>query len=250
MYGIRNTLQHAPIDTLHSLSQIGYSCFEPCVLLEELRGKYGLWGQQDLLESIPHLAKAGLEIPSCHIFCSDWANAENHLLPILQATEIPQFVVNFPKRLDAASCTHFAELCSKLGSWLESHNRKLLLHNNAEEIIFKIDGLCAYEWVLQSCHGHAAAQPDVGWLLSGSYDPLLFLAQHQDCIASLHVKDMNQSRQEAEIGQGILNLPSLISFARGRSIPLIIDQDISYENDNACLSSIERAFQSITQPTI
>lgn len=175
-------------------------------------------------------AKAGLQASSAHIFVGELETALPAMKRLAEEFGIRQFVLPFPMlaevetEREAGHGTERGAVCeteqeaAQIGAcreeqetgsdvWREAAlayaaklrhaaevlvpcGARLLLHNGPEEIALRIDGKTEYEWLLDACGGSVGAQPDAGWLWCGGEDPEAFLWRNEECVWSLHCKDI------------------------------------------------------------
>ena len=81
---------------------------------------------------------------------------------------------------------------------------------------------------------------DIYWAAYAGVDPSTFLQQHAGRIPLMHIKDMTPERTFAEVGDGTLNIASLIEVARSSGT-----QEFIVENDAPSLPSLESAKRSL-----
>ena len=81
---------------------------------------------------------------------------------------------------------------------------------------------------------------DVYWAAYAGVNPSTFLQQHTGRIPLVHIKDMTPERTFAEVGDGTLNIPSIIEVARNNGV-----QEFIVENDAPTLPSLESAKRSL-----
>ena len=81
---------------------------------------------------------------------------------------------------------------------------------------------------------------DVYWAAYAGVNPSAFLRQHAGRVPLMHIKDMTPERTFAEVGDGTLNIASIIEVARSSGV-----QEFIVENDAPTLPSLESAKRSL-----
>ncbi|GAC1560343.1 MAG: sugar phosphate isomerase/epimerase [Ktedonobacteraceae bacterium] len=81
---------------------------------------------------------------------------------------------------------------------------------------------------------------DVYWAAYAGVNPSTFLRQHAGRVPLVHIKDMTPERTFAEVGDGTLDIASIIEVARTSGT-----QEFIVENDAPVLPSLESARRSL-----
>ncbi len=81
---------------------------------------------------------------------------------------------------------------------------------------------------------------DVYWIAYAGMNPSTFLQQHAGRVPLMHIKDMTPERTFTEVGDGTLDIASLIEVARTSGT-----QEFIVENDAPVLPSLESAKRSL-----
>jgi len=81
---------------------------------------------------------------------------------------------------------------------------------------------------------------DMYWTAYAGVSPSTFLQQHAGRVPLVHLKDMTPERTFTEVGNGTLNLASLIDIARSSGT-----QEFIVENDAPTIPSLESARRSL-----
>ena len=105
---------------------------------------------------------------------------------------------------------------------------ELWLHNNAQEIADKLNGISAYEYILRACGGKLGAQVDTGWVACGGEDVAAFLERNADYVRSIHHKDvvaLSDKPDNVALGQGVVDPRIAFDFAVRNGLGQIVDQD-------------------------
>lgn len=234
LFGLLEHTRTNPDRLYATLKGSGYTDVEACVYLDGPRGQIPFWDMAELAQQVPLLRARGLTLSSCHIVSRDWAAAMPTLERLVTDYGVRQFVLGCPSPVDLETYAAYAETCMQLARQLAKRGATLLLHNSHAEILTKLEGRTAYEWLLDRCQGLLGAQPDLGWLLYGGVDPRAFLERNRARVVSIHYKDVrgDATQYDAQsanvcLGDGALDLLACNRFAARYQIPQIIDQDTS-----------------------
>lgn len=133
-----------------------------------------------------------------------------------------------------------AELYMQLADGLKDCKARLLIHNGQPDVGVTINGMTAYEYLVECCMGKAGMQFDLGWCAAGGVDPQLLLKRSADKIESLHFKDFKKpgvSDRDIYIGGGSVDSMPFVKFGLEENLPMFVDQDC-YEDliEDVCKS--------------
>jgi sugar phosphate isomerase/epimerase len=81
---------------------------------------------------------------------------------------------------------------------------------------------------------------DVYWAAYAGVDPAAYLRTHASRMALVHLKDMAQDRDFAEVGAGTLDMPAILAASREAGVAWLI-----VENDRPRIPSLESARRSL-----
>ena len=215
LFGI---MSHSPLgleETLVKLQKIGFSYIEPCLAMEPIPGfEKAFWPKEVFSAQVPLLRSLGLQLRSAHIVGADLLREADWLLQIAREHGIRFYVVKVPQDLDRASLDHAAADYCHLADVLADAGIRLALHNDAEEIERRVDGISAYEYLINRCQGKLYAQVDIGWMHYAGEDVLEFLERQKERVLSIHYKDFDAQGQPAHIGQGAVKVESIARATR------------------------------------
>ncbi|WP_051209198.1 PD40 domain-containing protein [Butyrivibrio sp. WCD3002] len=128
---------------------------------------------------------------------------------------------------------------------------QLLIHNEDADIKTKINGVSAYEYLLEICLGKVYAQVDAGWAMHAGENPVSLLWRNKDLVKSVHYKDFEKdadgSFREVRIGDGELDVGSVFQFARAQGLIQIADQDSSDGDIIDDLKHFRESFSYLSQ---
>lgn len=217
--------ENRALDHLRALAAAGVTEVEPCVNIGCAAPEAVVWPIDWLMAHADEIAGMGLTVRSVHLVGSELAGEMDRLIPLAEKLRLRQYVVKTP--LDAP-LQQAALNYMRAADLLAEIHIGLLLHNEAQDIQMKAEGVTAYERLLDLCMGKVGAQVDVGWVQFGGEDPVAFLRRNAWRVKSLHHKDFPTGGAvpaDIPIGTGGVDLAACFRFAQHRDIPQIIDQE-------------------------
>ncbi|MDC3412045.1 sugar phosphate isomerase/epimerase [Aquibacillus sp. 3ASR75-11] len=129
----------------------------------------------------------------------------------------------------AESLNEIGRKCVEQGFQFGYHNHNFEFHDlEAGEYGFNI--LCS-----ETDSNYVKIELDCYWALHGGYNPVDIMEKYQGRCVSLHLKDMshdgNGNKISTEIGQGKLDLQSILTKAKKMSIPWLIVEQEHFDKD-------------------
>ena len=116
-----------------------------------------------------------------------------------------------------------------------SRNKTLCYHAHAHEFETYTDGKSYLEHILNGEGltelGFAA---DTGWIHQGGEDVVGYMERYVNRIPFLHLKDMTADGEVTELGNGVIDLQAVMTFAAQRGIPWL-----SYEQEKSRREPLE-----------
>ncbi|MBP3704407.1 MAG: sugar phosphate isomerase/epimerase [Clostridia bacterium] len=239
IYGSTPEFRADPEGFCARLAAVGYTQIEPVVSLnmsaEQIAavGMNPVWQPEETPEFKKLLEKHGLELTSCHIF-GDPAKDADKAAKLAEENDLKQIVVNCPRCENEADYAAFADGCLVLAEKLREVGVELWIHNSWPEIRAKVNGKTALEYILERCGGKVGTQIDVGWVLYGGEDPVMYLEKVLPYLRCIHYKDILAGYADMDImkihialGRGAVDWRAVQAFAKAHNLPEIIDQDMS-----------------------
>lgn len=83
---------------------------------------------------------------------------------------------------------------------------------------------------------------DIGHFVSAGYDPLPYLEQHHDRIATLHIKDRNKAHANLPFGQGETPIKQVLQMLKKNKWPIPANIEYEYKGENA-VAEVKKCFQ-------
>lgn len=128
----------------------------------------------------------------------------------------------------------FAAEAAVIAEALRPHGLMLAYHNHDFELPIGLELLFA---------GGLLAELDTFWLKHGGADPVAWIGRLAGRVPLVHLKDMTEEGGQAEVGEGILDWPTILRACRVAGTEwLIVEQDTS-EGDP--MKSLEISFRNL-----
>lgn len=156
-------------------------------------------------------------------------------------TSVPLFPANFRDVVTGVSADAWkrnAELLNKVGGEIAKAGLVFGYHNHNPEFR-KYDGVTAYDMLLKETDpALVKLELDIGWMVSGGYDPAQYLVRDPGRYIILHVKDLTrdfipnyQTRMTGKpAGSGIVDWKRVFAAARRAGIKgLYVEQEKPYQ---------------------
>lgn len=232
LFGGMRYYNEDPAAFLKKLKDAGYDRIEPCVAFGGRTMPFA-WSAEDAPARAAQAAEIGLGIHSVHAFCANPAECLPQMIELAKRLGIKAYVVGLRPPFDRAALDAFIANCRATAEGLAAAGVELYLHNNAAEIAAKIDGVSAYEYVLNACGSALGAQVDTGWVVCGGEALDAFLTRIASCVRSIHHKDVagltdaNGKTVNVALGAGIVDNEFAYRFAAEKGLTQITDQDNS-----------------------
>ena len=133
----------------------------------------------------------------------------------------------------APRLNEFGRQCQEAGITFGYHNHDFeFVQHNGETLMDLL--------LLQTDSALVKLECDIYWVAYAGVDPSTFLRQHAGRVPLVHLKDMTPERTFTEVGDGSLNIASLIEVARASGT-----QEFIVENDAPRMPSLESARRSL-----
>ena len=207
LYSVRHEMIKDPDKTLAAVRAAGYSDVEL------------LWSFQNFGRTtdqvIAALQHEGLRAPSAHISPEDILIGWDRRLDVAkkighQYLIVPSFSGETSQALDdwREWADHFntaGAAARKAGIWLAFHNEP--------DHMKLIDGKVPYDVFLERLDPNAVRlQLDVGNMVMGGGDPMLYLARYKDRYWSFHLKDVVPDKSsDTELGKGVFDFKKFLA---------------------------------------
>jgi len=136
----------------------------------------------------------------------------------------------FPKEPTAKDWPDFAKSFNAIAEKFRSSSVRIGYHNHSHELA-RYDGKTALQTLLDTLSKNIWMEIDTYWIQHGGADPAAWIDKVAGRIPCVHLKDMaitpDREQQMAEIGEGNLNWPAILSACKRAKVEwYIIEQDI------------------------
>lgn len=221
LYTLRELLAQDFIGTLEKVAELGYDGVE-----------FAGYGNLEASELKKVLDDLGLVAAGAHVPLD---MLENELSAVIDYNlEIGNKFVSCPwvaedRRQSASDWKRIAESLNRIGEETKRNGIQLLYHNHAFEFE-KFDGKYALDILFENTDPDLVqAELDVYWVYRGGEDPAEYIKKYANRVPVVHLKDVadDEEKSFAEVGEGILNLPSIFAAAESSGAQwYIVEQDI------------------------
>lgn len=227
LYGSRD---FPPLDqTLKMLVEAGYKHTE---------GYGGVYGDPSATRAA-HDA-AGLTMPSAHFSFDALSNDQDNTIATaktLGVTSIYAPHLAEPDRpTDKAGYVDFAEKLQQLSETYKVAGFDFGWHNHAFEFVALADGTIPMQVILD----HAPDigwEADIAWIVRGNADPFKWLADYQDRVTAIHIKDIAPAGEcidedgWADVGYGTMDWPGLMKAVENSPVKHFVMEHDKPSND-------------------
>lgn len=200
MYTVRDECDKDFVGALRRVKEIGYEGVE-------LAGTHGL-SAADLRKVLDDL---GLRCAGGHAGDRDVHQVADYYHTLgctcVGGPSLPPG--KFPE--DKESVLAAAKYMNEVGAHYRAHGLTLYYHNHAHE--FKtVDGKYILDWFYENTDPqNVQAEIDVMWVQYADVDPAAYLRKYPNRVPLVHIKDMDQSKDFTEVGNGVLNWKSVLA---------------------------------------
>ncbi|SFF33503.1 Sugar phosphate isomerase/epimerase [Paenibacillus algorifonticola] len=220
LYTLRNELEKDFFGTLEKIAAIGYKLVEPFS-----------WGYADIpAERMKaELNRLGLKSVSTYVYPLTLENLQSQL-DYAQTIGAHYIVTSLLKESYADERTLKASiaLLRKLGLEIQRRGMQLLYHPHAEEFEIR-DGKRTIDRLLAGVGTDVMKLAlDMYWVKKAGMDPYSTLLAYKSLSPLIHVKDMDESGNFTEVGQGTIDwAPIFSSFNEAGVMYYFVEQDES-----------------------
>jgi sugar phosphate isomerase/epimerase len=236
LFGCMPLFRKSPEEFFAAVSQYGYTNIEPCIVFgdhpEFAEFQERFWSLDELEGFKKLMDRYGLRVESFHAF----GDLENHFAELDRVTElfhIRFLVMNTPKP-EEEEMAKFLQQLNVVAAHMETKQVQVLLHNHADAIAHKENGVTMLESLLKNAKHSVGAQVDVGWVLYGGEDPLEYIKKLGTDCACIHYKDIKKDYQTIQdehihicLGSGAVEVEPIVHWAVEHQLPQVVDQDMS-----------------------
>lgn len=235
LYGIGHGLISDRSERYRKIAGMGYREIEPCVMFTEgfPFQDTGLMRPEELLGDLQEIKGSGIELHSVHAYSFDFEKDTDRMCALAAKAGIGSYVLKPPVLSTETDAADYVDRLSRLAEKLREGNVRLLLHNEPADTLTRFGEKTVLGWLMDRLRGTVFLQADVGNLLAGGEDPVRFLWENKDMIASVHFKDLKRTEKglvETALGDGDLDVVACYQFARAMGASKIVDMDNGTED--------------------
>ncbi|RYX80714.1 sugar phosphate isomerase/epimerase [bacterium] len=215
LYTVRDHLAKDELGTLETISSIGYEGVE-----------IGYGSSDAFLNKCDEL---GLKITGIHVGLDALQNDLDGVVAFAKKVD-NQFVIlswiSDEHRGDLGAWNKTADLLSEIGAKLREQGLRLLYHNHDFEFE-SFDGKYGLDVLYENVPAeNLGAELDTYWVKKGGADPVQYIERYSARLPLLHIKDITEEGDFAEIGQGTLNWPAIFAAAEMAEVSVyVVEQD-------------------------
>ena len=150
------------------------------------------------------------------------------------------------RRKDLQGWKTFAKTLNRFGKQLRKAGFALGYHNHSFEFV-KLGNTTGHEILVDYTDAeNVSFELDCFWVVHGGKCPKCYIHQLGKRIMTLHLKDMTDpfERKFANVGSGILNIPSIVKAGSKVKVPwFIVEQDNCYEQNP--LDAVKTSYRNL-----
>jgi sugar phosphate isomerase/epimerase len=215
----------------------------------ELAGTYGMTPEQFKAKLTDH----GLDAVSGHFSFEQWSQDPEAVL--LQARDLGLVEVGcawipHSGNFDEATCRHAAEVFNRAGKLAAKHHMHFFYHTHGYEFQPYHHGTL-FDLLMEATNPEQVKfEMDIFWIAHAGQDPVHLLWKYPFRWELMHLKDMRKGtptglltgssdvRNDVTLGQGILNLPAILSAARQAGVKWYFIEDESPSSEEQIPQSL------------
>ncbi|WP_114749644.1 sugar phosphate isomerase/epimerase family protein [Pleomorphovibrio marinus] len=205
---VREEMQQDYKKALKMLADIGYEYIEGGVPGDDLRAHRQFLGE------------IGLNQIATGAGMSSLINEPEKTIQTAKALGAPYVICYYPwmsdgKNLSKDEVLKSCEHIDRIGKTIKDAGLHFAWHNHAIEFE-RIDGELIFDLMMENTDpALSSVQLDIYWIAKGGQDPVAYLRKYKGRYQLLHMKDMNNNRDEGMscVGQGIIDFEPVIKAA-------------------------------------
>ena len=229
LYSLRRETGLDAEGTLRRIRGLGYDYVE-------MAGTYG-WSAPRWKEM---LSESDLRVAGAHISLRELTEDLEAQIEFQSALGNHRYVVPYvpPELQTADGFASVAETMNRIAETLGKHQAKLYYHHH--EFEFNPFGSTnGFEILSQKTNPELISfEIDTYWVERAGYDAANFIAQNETRIGMIHAKEFRRrDRTDQPAGEGDINFPAIVTRAKERDWPLIVE----FEGEGALEASRKSA---------
>ena len=217
LYTVREAWAKDPLGTLERVAQIGFPAVE-----------IGYKNDDATLAKIQEL---GLQITSVGVDIKSLRDDFEGVVAGAQAVGTQFLMLGYVSeehRGSAQKWRETAQLLEVYGQKAREAGLTLCYHNHAFELTEQFEGITGLEILFENASADdLKAELDVYWIQKGGANPVEFINRYAERLPLLHCKDMMPDGSFGEVGEGVLEWPTILEAARDAGVgSYVIEQDV------------------------
>lgn len=238
MYSLRDLAEKDFIGTLRKVAEMGYQAVE-------LAGYYDTPAKE--LKSV--LDSIGLKAPSAHMsihYDDDWKKIESYVAKQVEYARLIglEYLITpwtpLPDNPTEEDVEALAKILECIGKQVHEAGLTYGYHNH--EFEFKlIDKKAVIDLLLERIpEKYMVMEFDLGWIYMGGQNPADYVMRYAGRVPLVHFKDFGKGRRDTEVGEGVVNLKSVLKAAESAGV-----QYYFVEQEEFTSSSLESLTKSL-----
>lgn len=223
VYSVRNQLKDDFAGTMKKISEIGYKLIEGYGL-----GLDGMFlGTHSAADYKKIVSDLGMNLVATH--CSYFTSKDTPMMieaskaAGLEYLVIPGIPRNARENADAYKAV--AENFNKIGEQCNAAGLKFGYHNHAFEFE-EIDGQIPMEILINETNkDNVIFEADLFWITKANHNPKKFIKKFPGRINLFHVKDATAEKEEATVGQGVIDFKSIFKAGKKTGLKYYFIED-------------------------
>ena len=216
LYTVRDAMRQDAVATLERVAQIGFGAIE-----------IGYGNNDAVLGKIKQL---GLQVTSVGVGIESLRDDFDGIVRGAHDVATSHLMLGYISeeyRGSAENWTQTAKQLEGYGKQAREAGLTLCYHNHAFELEEKFDGKTGLEILFANADARdLAAELDVYWIQKGGENPVETINRYADRLALLHCKDMMSDGSFGEVGEGVLDWPTILAAAREAGVStFVVEQD-------------------------
>lgn len=210
-YTLRDAFDKDPFGTLERVAKIGYPGIE-----------IGGYGNKNRAELIAKINELGLQVTGGHVTLDAMRDDMPGVIDEVKALGTNFIIVPWVGEDRRGSVENWQAVASELneaGAKLKAAGLTLCYHHHDFEFSEHFGDKSAWDILMEATDPDLVkAEIDVYWAKKGGADPVEIINRYADRLALLHVKDMMPDGSFGEVGEGILDWPTIFAAAKAANV--------------------------------
>lgn len=223
VYSVRNQLKEDFVGTMTKLSEIGYKLIEGYGL--GLDGNF--LGTHTAAEYKKVVSDLGMKLVATH--CGYFSSEDApKMIEASKAAGLEYLVVpGIPGKIRQTADDYkaIAENFNKIGEQCNAAGIKFGYHNHAFEFEALDEQIPMHILLDDTEKGLVAFEADLFWVTKAGHNPVDLIKKYPGRIELFHVKDATAEKEEATVGQGIIDFKSIFEVGKQNGLQYYFIED-------------------------